>query len=101
MEAAGAVNVFKDSLAAYPKVSHEEVLARNPEVIVDMGDMADTVGVTEQQKQSVVALWNRYPTLAAVRDHRVFAVAADIFVVPGPRFIEAAAEFARMAGSRK
>jgi len=96
IEIAGGENVFKDAKAAYPEVSLEEVMARNPQVIVDMGDMADTVGVTEQHKRSVIALWNRIPTLAAVKQHRVFAVASDIYVVPGPRVIDAAKAFAEM-----
>jgi iron complex transport system substrate-binding protein len=96
MELAGGVNVFRDSVAPYPKVGMEEILARNPHVIVDMGDMARTVGVSEQHKKSVVALWNRYPSVDAVRNHRVFAVAADVYVVPGPRMVEAARQFGRM-----
>ncbi len=93
---AGGENVFGDSLAPYPQVTLEEVLARNPEVIVDMGDMAATEGVTPEQKRRVVALWGRYPNLAAVRRRAVYAVASDIFVVPGPRMVEAARAFARM-----
>jgi ABC-type Fe3+-hydroxamate transport system substrate-binding protein len=62
-----------------------------------MGEMAQTSGVTEEQKRAVVALWNRYPMLAAVKQRRVFAVASDIFVVPGPRVVEAARAFAQMA----
>ena len=97
MSIAGADNAFGDVGAAYAKVSVEQVLARNPEVIVDMGEMAQTAGVTEDQKRAVVALWERQPPLAAVRARRVFAVASDIFVVPGPRVVEAARELARMA----
>jgi iron complex transport system substrate-binding protein len=96
IEIAGGENVFRDAVAGYPEVSLEEVMARNPEVIVDMGDMSDTVGVTEEHKRNVIALWNRIPNLAAVKQHRVFAVASDIFVVPGPRVIEAAKAFAEM-----
>jgi len=96
IEVAGGENVFRDALAGYPEVSLEEVMARNPEVIVDMGDMSDTVGVTEEHKRNVIALWNRVPNLAAVKQHRVFAVASDIFVVPGPRVIDAAKAFADM-----
>jgi len=96
IEIAGGENVFRDAVAAHPKVSLEEVMARNPAVIVDMGDMADTIGVTEAHKRSVIALWQRIPTLAAVKQHRVFAVASDIYVVPGPRVIEAAKAFAEM-----
>ncbi len=96
MEIAGGENVFRDSVAAYGKIPLEELLARNPEVIVDMGEMSETVGVTDAQKRAVVQLWNRYPALAAVRDHRVYAVASDIFVVPGPRVVDAARALARM-----
>ena len=92
----GGINVFEDAVAGYPKVSLEEVMARNPEVIIDMGDMSDTVGVTEEHKRAVVALWNRVPNLAAVKQHRVFAVASDIYVVPGPRVVDAAQKFAEM-----
>ena len=95
-EIAGGDNIFRSSIAAYPKVSMEEVMGRNPEVIVDMGEMAQTVGVTDAQKKAVVTLWKQYPMLEAVKRGRVFAVASDIYVVPGPRVAEAAREFARM-----
>jgi iron complex transport system substrate-binding protein len=96
IEIAGARNAFADVGAPYLKVSLEQVLARNPEVIVDMGEMAQTAGASEEQKRAVVALWERQPALAAVRERRVFAVASDIFVVPGPRVVEAARALARM-----
>jgi iron complex transport system substrate-binding protein len=90
MRIAGAENVFRTAIAAYPRVPLEEVLARNPEVIFDMGDMADTVGVTDEHKREVVALWQKLPSVAAVKQHRVFAIASDIYVVPGPRVVDAA-----------
>ncbi|MEO7142991.1 MAG: helical backbone metal receptor [Bryobacteraceae bacterium] len=96
MEAAGGVNVFAGARAPYPNVTLEEVLARNPEAIIDMGDMAAAGDATAQHKKAVVALWDRYPGLAAVKGGRVFAVASDIFVVPGPRIVEAARSFAHM-----
>ena len=96
MEIAGGENVMADAAIAYSKVSLEEVLVRDPEVIIDMGEMSRTVGVTEAEKRAVVTLWNRYPNLTAVKRKRVFAVASDIFVVPGPRVIEAAREFGRL-----
>jgi iron complex transport system substrate-binding protein len=93
---AGGVNVFKDAKAAYPKVSLEEVLARNPDVIIDMGEMGDTIGVTDAQKGKVVGLWSRMSSIGAVRTHRVHAVASDIFVVPGPRVVDAAQAFFKL-----
>lgn len=93
---AGGVNVFRDAPTPYPKVSLEEVLARNPDVIIDMGEMADTGGVTEEHKRRVVKLWRRYPNLRAVRRGTIYVVASDVFVVPGPRMVEAARRFARL-----
>jgi iron complex transport system substrate-binding protein len=93
---AGGENVFRDAPSPYPSVSLEEVLARNPQVIVDMGDMADTVNVTAAHQREVVDLWQRMNSLAAVKQHRVFAVASDIYVVPGPRIVNAAEAFLQM-----
>jgi iron complex transport system substrate-binding protein len=90
LHTAGGENIFHDALAPYPKVSLEEVMSRNPEVILDMGDMADTVGVTDQHKREVVALWDRVATVNAVKNHRVFAIASDYYIVPGPRVIDSA-----------
>jgi iron complex transport system substrate-binding protein len=95
-EIAGGENVFRDSPAAYAKIPLEELLARNPSVIVDMGEMSETAHLTEAQQRAVVELWNRYPALAAVREHRVYPVDSDIFVVPGPRVVEAARALAHM-----
>jgi iron complex transport system substrate-binding protein len=89
---AGGVNALAGSALPYLKVSLESVIGLNPDVLVDMGDMAETVGVTEAHKQEVVALWRQRAPLKA----RVYAVASDIFVVPGPRVAEAAEAFARM-----
>jgi iron complex transport system substrate-binding protein len=93
---AGGENVFRDAVASYPGVSLEEVLARNPDVIFDMGDMADTVGVTDEHKREVTSLWERLSSVAAVKQHRVYAVASDIYVVPGPRVVDAAKAFLEM-----
>ena len=89
---AGGVNALAGNALAYPKLSLESMIGLNPDVLVDMGDMAETVGVTEEHKREVVALWRRHPALKS----RVYAVASDIFVVPGPRVAEAAEAFARM-----
>lgn len=97
IEIAGGANMFSDAVATYSKVSLEGLIARNPEVVIDMGEMAQTAGVTDAQKQAVVRLWAaRMPQLAAVKQKRVYAVASDVYVVPGPRIVEAARAFARM-----
>src|SRR5579859_4051588 len=63
MDIAGGVNAFADATAAYPKVTLEEVLARDPDVILDRADMGDQSAATETQKRSVINLWRAYPML--------------------------------------
>ncbi|MBL8176287.1 MAG: ABC transporter substrate-binding protein [Bryobacterales bacterium] len=98
---AGGRNVLFDSPVTYPQISLEGVVRLDPDVIVDMGDMSETVGVTEQKKASVERLWKTQKGVRAAVQGRAFAVAADIFVVPGPRVVDAAEAFARMLEGRR
>lgn len=101
---AGGRNILADTPIPYPKVSVETILARDPDVIIDMGDAAHGGGVPPERQEQVVALWARYPNLKAVRERHIFAVADDRLVVPGPRVVEAVLEFRRLlyppAGAR-
>jgi len=90
IDIAGGENVFRDASAAYPEVSLEEVIARNAGVIVDIGDMGDDVAVTPEHQREVMAVWQRVPSVEAVKRHRVFALAPDQYLVPGPRVVDAA-----------
>jgi iron complex transport system substrate-binding protein len=68
---AGATNAFADAATAYPKVSLEEIILRNPDAIIELsGDMS---------------LWHAWPMLKAVKGGHVYSVPSDPFVVPGPR----------------
>ena len=97
IEAAGGANLFHSTIGFYPRIPREEIYAGAPEVIIDMGEMAVTDGVTEADKRAVVQLWrNAFPRLPAVQDSRVYAVAEDHFVVPGPRVVDAARALLRM-----
>ena len=89
---AGGRNPLAASPLGYPKVTLEGVIRLKPGVIIDMGEMADTQGVTDAQKQAVTRLWKSRPDLPS----RVHAVASDIFVVPGPRMVDAARELVRL-----
>jgi iron complex transport system substrate-binding protein len=96
LDLAGGRNIFADSPAPYPKVLDEEIVARNPEVIIDMGEHADAGGLTPEQIRSEIGLWRRFPNLKAVRNNRIYPISSAIFVVPGPRVVELAREFVRM-----
>jgi iron complex transport system substrate-binding protein len=93
---AGGRNILIDSPVAYPKVGHEEILARNPSVIVDMGEHPDGAAISESQRRAEIALWGKYPSLRAYKNNRIHIVASDLFVHPGPRVVVLAREFARI-----
>ncbi len=92
----GGRNILADAKVPYVKVLHEEIVARNPRVILDIGEHADASGITPEQAKREIALYARYPTIAAVREKRVHIAASEIFVVPGPRVIECARRMAAL-----
>ena len=80
---AGATNIFAEAATAYPKISLEQMVTRNPDVIIELG------GEQAENQAQVITLWKTWPMLKAVQAGRVFAVASDTFVVPGPRALDA------------
>lgn len=96
LQLAGGNNVFADSIAPYPKVSHEDLIARNPELILDMGDSMPDGLMTEALRKSVIQLWSRLPMIQAVKNGRVYPLADDRLIVPGPRMVEAVRLFGKM-----
>jgi len=65
----GGINIFNDALDKHPRVSREEVLKRDPDVImlVTMGD------VTKREK----AYWKKFKDLKAVKSDRIYFIDAD------------------------
>jgi iron complex transport system substrate-binding protein len=96
MRAAGADNIFSDSPAMYPKISIEQLLARDPDVLFEMGDAVHEGILQNKYRENVLAVWAKLPTLRAVKTNRVYPLNDDVFVVPGPRFVEAAERLHRM-----
>ena len=89
--AAGGVNVLGDkSLPEYPQISMESVIRLAPDVIVDAGDMGDSVEEHRRRQPFTEQLWREQPNVAAGRRGDVHAVTSDAFVVPGPRVVDAA-----------
>ena len=93
IEFAGAVNIVSDAAVTYPHLTLEEVIHRDPDVIIDMGH---SEMITEAQKQAVKQLWQKYSFLRAVRTDAVFPISADYFVTPGPRIGRAVRDIRKM-----
>jgi iron complex transport system substrate-binding protein len=101
---AGGVNVLSDpTLPSYPRIAMETVIRLDPDVIVDAGDMGDTVAEHVRRQPITEGLWRQQDAVRAARTGAVHAVTSDAFVVPGPRVVEAAESLAgwlRAAASR-
>lgn len=77
----GAVDIFADAPTRYPEINLEEVVARRPDVILEV--RSDPL--TPAQAAALVEDWSRLPQLPAVRDRRIFVLSGDYAVTPGPR----------------
>ncbi|HVW84408.1 MAG TPA: helical backbone metal receptor [Bryobacteraceae bacterium] len=87
---AGGINIFADVVTPYPKISLEEILSRDPDVIMELS------GDTRPKQEEVLALWQSKRSLKAVRSGRVYALESTPFIVPGPRAVEAVKQILRL-----
>ncbi len=82
LEIAGGENVFADVKRQNLQVSAEMLLARAPEVIVEVQTYA---GWTAEKAASERGVWKALPGLPAVRSNRIHILIDDRLTVPGPR----------------
>jgi iron complex transport system substrate-binding protein len=85
LEAAGGANVFADVKRQSVQATSELILARAPEVILEIREGAGTRNLRA---------WDVLGSVPAVRTHRIYLVTGDEMVTPGPRV---AAAVRRMA----
>ena len=91
VEAAGGTNVFADIKRQSVTASTEMILARRPEIIIELRYGASARADIARQMEA----WNSLASVPAVRNRRVYALIGDQFVVPGPRVVEAIRQMAR------
>ena len=89
IEIAGGINLAQGS-TPYPRYSREQVLSLSPDVLI-ITSMARG-GRFEQVKRE----WNRWPSIPAVRNHRIVMVDSNLFDRPSPRLAEAVEILARL-----
>jgi iron complex transport system substrate-binding protein len=92
LEIAGGTNVFEDMKRESVQPSQETVLARAPDVILEV--RADHP-LTSVQVAAERRTWALLAAIPAVKNGRIYFLTADYFVVPGPRVAMAAEAFAR------
>jgi iron complex transport system substrate-binding protein len=79
----GVTNVFAETAAAYPQVGVEAVLARRPEVILEI--LYQEVLPDSPLAAALREDWRPLGDVPAVRDGRIEILGGSHLVVPGPR----------------
>jgi iron complex transport system substrate-binding protein len=93
LQIAGGTNVFADVPREAAQPSHETLLARAPEVIIEVratGLLTKAEAAGEER-----TAWNALPSIPAVRNGRLHFLDGDYMLVPGPRVALATEAFAR------
>jgi iron complex transport system substrate-binding protein len=83
VDLAGGINIFADVSESWPKISHEELLIRDPEVLMSSESHGEKF--TEEQVRARTG-WG---ALSAVEDGRIYLFNGDIVSRPGPRIVDA------------
>ena len=92
VELAGGSDVLSDLKQAAVPMSSEMVLARAPDVIIELhyGEPRPAARLEAERR-----VWSVLPSVPAVRNNRVSLLTGNEFVVPGPRVVLAAEQLAR------
>ena len=88
---AGGENVAADARSPYPQFSLEQVVSRDPQVIL----LGVALVPFNPQTPELVAARPGWGSIRAVRDNRVIPVDGDLTTRPGPRIVEGLEAIAR------
>jgi len=91
LDAAGGDDLFGDVKQQSVQATTELILARRPDVIVELryGELAKDLNAARD-----TSAWNALGSVPAVSNHRVHVLVGDEFVVPGPRVVDAIGKLA-------
>ena len=86
---AGGRNVAETAAGKYPRFSMEEVLVQDPEVIL-LASMKSQDPMVKQRRW-----WERWKTISAVKQGRIYVLDSDLIHRPSPRMAEGLEQVAR------
>ena len=93
LEAAGGQNVFADVKRQSLQITAELVLARGPDVILEIHSGP---GWTPERIARERGVWGALPSVPAVRTNRVYILTDEMISIPGPRVVDATLAMARV-----
>lgn len=80
IELSGGINIFSEVNDSYPIVSVEEVIYKNPEIIVFYDDFENGI--------ETIKNLSGFDKISAVKNDKIFSVNSNLFSRPSPRIIE-------------
>lgn len=83
----GGVNCFGKEFSAYPNISKEVIIQKNPECILVFNPAGDD-SLENLKKER--AIWQKLGKIDAVKNGNLFLLTDDCFSKPGPRMLKAA-----------
>ena len=86
LRVAGGENVFADVQQESLQATTEQILARRPDVILEIRAASSAWPYAERQAE--VHTWSALGSIPAVRNGRVQFLVDDRLVIPGPRIVE-------------
>jgi iron complex transport system substrate-binding protein len=86
---AGGRNVAETATGKYPRFSMEEVLVQDPEVIL-LASMKSQDPMVKQRRW-----WERWKTISAVKQGRIYVLDSDLIHRPSPRMAEGLEQVAK------
>jgi iron complex transport system substrate-binding protein len=81
----GGSNIFKDQFTRYKKVTKEEILNLNPDIIL-IGNIFDT------KEESIFITNPEFQYINAVKNHKIFSLDMGKYLTFGPSFVNNALE---------
>ncbi len=80
IELVGAQNIYSEQKGGYPRVSYEDVVKKNPDIILVLALHGEKKSFDKMMMQ-----WKRFPHLKAVQNNRLKVLQADELLRPGVR----------------
>ena len=95
IELAGGENAIAPTINKYPPVGPEQVIASNPDVIIQpVMDVMEKADLTAG-KQQLIEYFDRFQSITAVSGNRIYVIDGDAVSRLGPRIDQAAETIAR------
>ncbi len=90
---AGGDNVFADVKTESVQASSEQIIARRPDVILEVRALNEAFPAGDRSAEA--AVWRAISAVPAVRNGRVVFLFDDRIVIPGPRLVDGTIAIAR------